>query len=57
MNFFSSFKTPNGIRKIKIGSAVQGSSHQNPPNVVGGSVKSFIKRQSVKKLDANVSRK
>ncbi|CAB4026429.1 Hypothetical predicted protein [Paramuricea clavata] len=50
----SLFKTPNGIRKIKrIGSGVQGSSHQKPANLVGGSVKSFIKRQSVKKLDAN----
>ena len=46
-------KTPNGILKIKrIGSAIKASS-QKPTNLVGGNVKSFIKRQSVKKLDAN----
>ena len=55
MNLSSLHKTPNGIRKIKrIGSGVQGSS-QKPPNLVGGNIKSFIKRQSVKKFDPNVS--
>ena len=52
---FSMLTTPNDIRKTKgIGSAVRTSS-QKPSNLVGGNVKSFIKRQSVKKLDASVS--
>ena len=50
-------KTPTGLRNLKIkrlGSAVQESS-QRPSNLIGGSVKSFIKRQSVKKYDPSVS--